>query len=172
MNKKPESANPLSTEDPGIEELGIPVTLRVIAVAMGGGLAGMLLMLPLLAGVPFVLGLFETASIVRFSMFGMVLGLEQSLTLGIMLFILGGITVLPLLFLVVGAFLPPENPRYLRGATYATIFWIGFIYAFWPDGGILTVVLFLVISLVSHWIYGTVLGYVLHSTVGILQHDV
>ncbi|MCL7416549.1 MAG: hypothetical protein M8354_01760 [Halalkalicoccus sp.] len=172
MGKEPNPSSPLSTKEGGVEELGIPITLRIIAVAMGGGLVGMVLMLPLLAGVPIALDLFQTDSIVEFAQFGLYLGLEPSVTTGIVLFVLGGVTLLPLLFLIAGAFLPPAEPRYLRGVTYATVFWIGFVFAFWPGGGVLTTVLFLVISLGSHWIYGATLGYVIHSTVGILQHDV
>lgn len=173
MSKESDSTSLSTGEEPvALEEAGILITLRVIAVAMGGGLAGMLLMLPLLAGIPIAFDLFRTESIVEFAQFGLYLGLEPSLTTGIVLFILGGTTVLPLLFLIAGAFLPPEEPRYLRGATFATIIWIGFLIAFWPGGGVLTVVLFFVISLVSHWIYGTTLGYVLHSTIGVPQHDV
>lgn len=172
MSKEPNSTGPFTSEEPSLEEAGIGITLRVIAVAMGGGLVGTLLMLPLLAGVPLALGLLQTESIVTFSTFGVFLGLEPSVTLGIVLFLIGGTTVLPLLFLIVGAFLPPEQPRYRRGTTYGTVFWVGFIFTFWPDGGVLTVMLFLVISLVSHWIYGTALGYVVHSIVGVPQHNV
>jgi hypothetical protein len=172
MSKESNSGGLHTTEEPGLEEFGLLITLRVIAIAMGGGLLGMVLMLPLLAGVPLVLGLFQPESIVEFAHFGMYLGLEPSVTTGIVLFLLGGTTVLPLLFLVAGAFLPPEEPRYLRGATYATIVWIGFLIAFWPGEGVLTIALFLVVSLVSHWIYGTTLGYVLHLTIGVPQHDV
>ncbi|MEM4780458.1 MAG: hypothetical protein QXG03_02680 [Halalkalicoccus sp.] len=170
MSKEPESASRL-TEESFLVELQVPITLRVVAVAMGGGLLGMVLMMPLLAGVPLALDLFRTESIVEFATFGTFLGLEPSLIVGVVLFVLGGTTVLPLLFLVAGAFLPPEEPRYARGVTFATVTWVGFVLAFWPGGG-LTGALFVVISLVSHWIYGTTLGYVVHSTVGIPQHDV
>lgn len=172
MSEETESTSPSLTEEPIVEELEIPITLRVIAVAMGGGLVGMVLMLPLLAGIPIALDLFETESILEFANFAVFLGLEPSLIVGIVLFVVGGITILPLLFLVAGAFLPPEEPRYVRGATFATIIWIGFVMAFWPGGGVLTGVLFLVISLISHWIYGAALGYVLHVAIGIPQHDV
>ncbi|MFC7222983.1 DUF6789 family protein [Halalkalicoccus sp. GCM10025322] len=172
MSKETNSASPSTTEGPGLEEVGLPITLRVIVVAMGGGLVGMLLMLPLLGGVPIALDVFRPEAIVEFAHFGLYLGLEPSVTTGILLFFVGGTTVLPLLFIVVGSFLPPEEPRYLRGAAYATIFWIGFLIAFWPGGGVLTIGLFLVVSLVSHWIYGMTLGYVLDATVGIPQHDV
>lgn len=172
MSKEPESSSPSLTEKQMLENLEIPITLRVIAAAMGGGLVGMVLMMPLLAGIPIALDLFQPESILEFANFAVFLGLEPSLTVGVVLFVIGGTTVLPLLFLVAGAFLPPEEPRYLRGATFATIIWVGFAMAFWPPGGVLTVLLFVVISLVSHWVYGTTLGYVLHSVIGIPQHAV
>lgn len=172
MSKEPEPASPPLTDAQILAGLETPITLRVIAAAMGGGLVGMALMLPLLAGVPMALDLFQTESILEFANFAVFLGLEPSLTVGAVLFVIGGTTVLPLFFLVAGAFLPPEEPRYLRGATFATVIWVGFAMAFWPPGGVLTSVLFVVISLVSHWIYGTALGYVLHSAIGIPQHAV
>lgn len=149
-----------------------PITLRVIGTAMVGGLAGMVLMLPVLVGVPLAFSLFRTEPIAQFAPFLDHLGFEPSLALGVTLFIIGGATILPLMFVVVGAFLPPEEPRYLRGVTYATIFWTGFILAFWPGGNGATITVFLVVSLLAHWIYGAVLGQVLHRTVGIPQHDV
>jgi hypothetical protein len=172
MSEEQESTGPSLTDEQILEELGLPITLRLVIVAMGGGLVGMVLMLPLLAGVPIALDLFEPESIVEFANFAIFLGLEPSLMVGVALFVIGGTTVLPLLFLVAGAFLPPEEPRYLRGATFATIIWIGFVLAFWPPGGLVTVGLFIVISLVSHWIYGTTLGYLLDVTTGIPQHEV
>lgn len=172
MSKEQSTDSALAGEKVDLDEAGLLISLRVIGVAMVGGLVGMLLMVPLLAGVPIAFDLFRTESIVDFAQFGVYFGLEPSLTTGVVLFVLGGTTVLPLLFLIAGAFLPPREPRYLRGTTYATIFWIGFLIAFWPDGGLLTNAIFVVISLVSHWIYGTALGYVLDLRIGIPQHDV
>jgi MFS family permease len=84
----------------------------------------------------------------------------------------GGTVVLPLTFVVVGAYLPPETPRYLRGATFATAFWFGFLPAFWPSAGLLTTASYVLFSLASHWVYGLVLGVVLTRTTGLPQHDV
>lgn len=149
-----------------------PITLRVVATAMVGGFVGMVLMLPLLVGVPVLFNLFRTEPIAQFAPFLAQVGVQRSLWLGVGLFIVGGTTVLPLMFVVVAAFLPPEEPRYLRGVTYATLFWTGFLLAFWPGGNWLTITVFLVVSLLSHWIYGAVLGLTLTRTVGIPQHDV
>ena len=158
--------------DEMIEELGLPITARVVLAAMAGGFAGTVLMLPVLVGIPALLGFFETGPITDFAGFAAFFGIEPTLTLGLFLFGVGGTLVLPLVFLVVGSFLPPERPRPVRGATFATFFWSGFFPAFWPEGGALTVGLFLVLSLISHWIYGLTLGTVLHRTTGIPQHEV
>lgn len=165
-----------TTESTAIEQSAlegeVPITVRVVLTAMGGGLVGMVLMLPVLVGLPFVFDLFRTEPIANFAPFFEYLGVEPSLALGVALFVIGGTTVLPLMFVVVGSFLPPERPRYRRGVTFATIFWLGFILAFWPGGDVLTVGLFLVVSLLAHWVYGAALGWLLSRTTGIPQHEV
>ncbi|MFB6123100.1 MAG: DUF6789 family protein [Haloferacaceae archaeon] len=153
-------------------EAEIPITIKVVGSAMVGGLAGMLLMVPVLVGVPIVFDLFRTEPLVNFATFLSYVGFEQSVTLGAALFVATGATVLPLTFVVVGGFLPPKEPRYLRGVTFATIFWTGFVPAFWPDGSVAVVAVFLVVSLLAHWVYGLVLGRVLDGPTGIPQHDV
>lgn len=150
----------------------VPITVRVVLSAMGGGLLGMVLMLPILVGIPALFGIFRTEPIAQFAPFLAHVGFERSLALGVTLFVIGGTTILPLMFTVVGAFLPPESPRYLRGVSFATIFWTGFILAFWPGGSALTIGLFLVVSLLAHWVYGAALGGVLSRTTGIPQHAV
>ncbi|QIB74612.1 cytochrome C oxidase subunit I [Halogeometricum borinquense] len=158
--------------DETLEPFDIPITRHVVSVAMLGGLAGTVLMMPILVGIPELLGLFTTTPITKFAGFAQFFGLEPTLALGIFLFGFGGTVVLPLTFLVLGAFLPPESPRYLRGATFATFFWTGFVPAFWPDAGILTIASFLVFSLLAHWVYGLTLGMVIHRVTGVPQHQV
>jgi F0F1-type ATP synthase assembly protein I len=150
----------------------LPITIRLVGTAMLGGVVGMVLMLPLLVGAPLALGLFRTAPIVEFSSIVSFFGLQPSLALGVVIFVLGGSTLLPVQFLVVGGFLPPESPRYLRGASFTTAYWFGFLFAFWPGGGAVTIGIFVVVSLVSHWIYGLSLGYLLDRWAEIPQHDV
>ena len=162
----------LPIEQTAVESPELPITLRIVLAGMGGGFVGMILMLPVLVGVPELLNLFRTEPIVEFANIGAYVGLEPTLALGVALFVVGGTTILPLMFVVVGAFLPPREPRYLRGATFATLFWTGFVLAFWPGGDTLTIALFLGVSLVAHWVYGSALGFVLDSTTGIPQHRV
>ncbi len=172
MSSETSETDAVALEQPGIVELGLPISARVVLVAMAGGLLGTVLMLPVLVGVPQALGLFRTEPITQFAGFAAFFGIEPTATLGMVVFGLGGTFVLPLIFLVVGSFLPPREPRYLRGMTFATFFWTGFAPAFWPGTGALAVAVFLVVSLLAHWVYGATLGYVLHRTTGIPQHDV
>lgn len=153
-------------------EAEIPISVKLVLTAMFGGLVGMVLMLPVLVGIPLAFGLFRTEPIAQFAPFLAQVGVEPSLALGVSLFVVGGATILPLMFVVVGSFLPPKEPRYLRGVTFATAFWTGFVLAFWPGGGLLTGAVFLLVSLVAHWIYGAALGRVLDGLMEIPQHEV
>jgi MFS family permease len=148
------------------------ITRNVVAMSMAGGLAGTVLMLPVVVLLPQLLGVFRTGPITTFAGFAAFVGVEPTVTVGAMLFGFGGMVALPLVFLVLGAFLPPVEPRYLRGVTFGTVFWIGFTLAFWPEGDLATVASFLVFSVLGHWIYGLLLGLTLHRTTGIPQHEV
>ena len=172
MSGEPTVNEALTGDEVEGEAAELPITIRLVGTAMLGGVVGMVLMLPLLVGAPVALGLFRTAPIVEFSSVVAFFGVQPSLTLGIVIFVLGGSTLLPIQFLVVGAFLPPESPRYLRGVSFMAAYWFGFLFAFWPGGGLLTVAIFVVVSLVSHGIYGVSLGYLLDRWAEIPQHEV
>lgn len=159
-------------EEAALAEAGLLITARVLFSAVLGGLIGVIVMLPLLVGIPQALGVFRAEPIINFAGLGMIFGIEPSFMVGILLFLLAGTVVLPLLFVVAGAFLPPKEHRNIRGVSFATMMWMGFIIAFWPDGNLVTIVLFLVFSLLSHWVYGFALGTTLDRLVGIPQHEV
>ena len=150
----------------------VPITLRLIGLAMVCGLIGMVAWLPILVGIPVALDLFQTDPIVEFASFFSIFGLEPSLALGIALFVFAGTLFLPVQFLVVGAYLPPESPRNVRGVTFALIYWIGFLMVFMPDGGALAIGLFVVASLLYHVAYGYTLGYLIDRWGEIPQHAV
>lgn len=172
MSSETSEAPGTAVDEELIESVQVPITGRVVLAAMGGGMLGTVAMLPVLVGVPSLLGLFQTEPVTRFAGFAEFFALEPTVTLGIALFGFGGTVALPLTFLVVGAFLPPETPRYLRGATFATAFWFGFLPGFWPSAGLLTTAAYVLFSLASHWVYGLTLGYVLTKTAGLPQHEV
>ena len=169
------------------ERIDVPASIaidgKVLAIAMLGGLVGLVLMSPLLLGIPIALGVFEAGPILEFatigSFFGLqadvigpVLGLNPNLVLGGFLFAVGGILFLPVQFVVVGAFLPPESPRFARGITFAFLWWVGFLFAFWPGGAASTVAVFVLVSALAHLIYGLSVGYLVDRWTEIPQHDV
>ncbi|ELZ98771.1 hypothetical protein C440_00405 [Haloferax mucosum ATCC BAA-1512] len=167
-----ETPTPAAVEQPTGEVVDHEITGRVIFTAMVGGFVGTVLMLPVLVGIPDLLGLFVTEPITRFAGFAAFFGYEPTLLLGVLLFGIGGVVVLPLTFVVVGAFLPPESPGYLRGVSFATLYWAGFVPAFWPSADLFITTSFIVFSLLGHWVYGLSLGYALDRFGGIPQHRV
>lgn len=165
MSQEPEVVAGLPVEE-------TVITRNVVAMAMAGGLAGTVVMLPVMVLIPQLLGVFRTEPLAEFAGFATVFGVDPTLTLAAVLFGVGGMVALPLVFVTFGAFLPPVEPRYRRGVTFGSIFWVGFAIAFWPGGGLVTVASFLVFSLLGHWAYGLALGLTLDRTTGIPQHEV
>lgn len=151
-------------------EAGLDISVRVILAAVAGGLAGLAAMVPVLLGLPALLGLFRAEPLLSVAELGMVVGLAPNLALGIGVFVAGGAVALPLLFVVAGAFLPPREPRWARGVVFATVMWTGFVIAFWP--GVQAAVLFLALSLGAHWVYGLVLGRVVGWLAYVPQHAI
>ncbi|WP_336036600.1 DUF6789 family protein [Halobacterium yunchengense] len=146
-----------------------PLTVRAVLGAFAGGIAGLLVMAPVIAGIPILLGVFEMEPLERFA--DLVIA-DASGTLGVAFFVAGGAFVLPLFFLVTATFLPPREPKYVRGATIATLFWAAFVFIFWPNGGLFVDGVFLAVTLVAHWLYGLVLGLVMQRLTGIPEHRV
>lgn len=163
------SETPAAVEEPVLDRTEEPLTLRAVASAFVGGAAGIVVMAPVIAGIPILLGTFEMAPLERFA--DLVIA-EADALLGAAFFVAGGVVVLPLFFLIWAPFLPPREPRYLRGATISTLFWVSFVYIFWPGAGVIVNALFVVITLVAHWLYGAVLGAVMQRLTGIPDHDV
>ncbi|MEF8856075.1 MAG: DUF6789 family protein [Haloplanus sp.] len=163
-----------SRGDPGVEgpTLGSaeePLTMRAVASAFLGGVAGLVVMTPVIVGIPMLLGVFQLEPLARFA--DLVIA-EADAVLGLAFFVAGGVVVLPLFFVVTASFLPPREPRYLRGATISSFFWVSFVYIFWPAGGVFVNGVYVVVTLASHWIYGAVLGLVMERLTGIPSHRV
>lgn len=167
------------TESP----ITVEITPRLIGLSMGAGLVGMVVMAPLLVGVPLALGIFRAEPLVEFanigsffglspSVVGPVFGYDPSLVVGALIFALGGILFLPVQFLVVASYLPPESPRFARGGTLALLWWGGFLFAFWPGGSLTTGVFFVLFSGTAHLLYGLTLGYLVDHFAEIPQHEV
>jgi len=144
------------------------IGVRELSVAALAGLAGMAAMQPIF-GVATVIGVLDP---IAFSGFANIVGYGLSFWGGVAIFVLGGVTVLPLLFITLGNYLPPATSVPLRGVTYGTIVWTGFALAFYTGQTGPAVVIYLVMTLVNHWIYGAVLGMVYTRYASIAVYEV
>lgn len=158
-----------SVDETGFRDVDEPITPRVVLSGMVGGIIGLAVMAPVIAGIPMLLGIFEFSALAEFSNFVIA---QSDATLGLAFFVGGGAVVLPLFFVVTASFLPPREPRYLRGVTISTMFWVSFVFIFWPNGSAFVNGVFLAVTLVAHWLYGATLGFVLHALTGIPEHEV
>jgi hypothetical protein len=155
-----------TSEKTDVEE---PLTLRVVASGIVGGTAGVVAVSPILAGIPLLLGVFQLDPLEGFAQLVIA---DASAVLGIAFFVVGGAIVLPLFFIVTATYLPPQEPRYLRGSTIAVLFWTTFVVLFWPGGGPYVTGLYVVVTLVGHVLYGAILGVTMERLGGIPEHQV
>lgn len=134
------------------------IGIREILIAGGAGFVGMVAMVPFFA-VGYALGVISPDA---FAGLAELLGVpaESSLAfpLGAFIFVGGGITTLPILFVSLAEFLPPARSTALRGVTYAVIIWTGFLIAFWTGQTGLQLWGYVLVSLLAHVAYGYVLG--------------
>lgn len=131
--------------------------VRAALVAAGSGLAGMVAMLPVLL-VAYLLGALEPEAFTALAEIVGLGGTPYSLLIGLIIFVGGGMTTLPLLFVSLADFLPPAESIPITGVTFATVIWTGFAIAFNSGQTGLTLWLYLALTLLAHWAYGYVLG--------------
>lgn len=165
-------AEPQSDEsvlDLPLTDVEKPITPKALLSSFVAGVVGLAVMAPVAVGIPAWLGLFRLRPDAGFEF---LVGASPTPGLPVVFFVLGGGIVVPLFFLVTATYLPPATPRYLRGVTISVIFWPGFVIVFWPFASAWTNTVFLVVSFVSHLLYGLVLGVVLQSLTGIPEHEV
>lgn len=127
-------------------------------IGAAGGLVGTAWMTVVLLFAESV-GAFHRAS---FAQVTQLLGLEAyvpSVTFGFLVFLIGGMVPWPLLFASLNRYLPGERMP-VSGIFFGTALWIGFAMAFWDGFLGLTLVLYLALTLLAHWVYGASLGLV------------
>jgi cytochrome c oxidase subunit 1 len=124
-------------------------------IAGVAGFVGTLAMSPVLL-VAWVLGVLDAAA---FAGLAEIVGLGSSTLLGGLIFLGGGATTLPLLFVSLALFFPGETLA-RRGVVHASIIWTGFAIAFYTGQSGVALVLYLVLTYAAHVVYGAVLGYV------------
>lgn len=125
-------------------------------VGAAGGLVGTAMMtVVLLIGES--VGAFSRES---FGQLALLIGVEEvlpAITLGYLIFLLGGMVPWPLLFASLKGYLPGDRDP-VKGIFFGTILWTGFALAFYADYTGLALVAYLGFTLVAHWVYGFGLG--------------
>src|SRR6056297_3426390 len=121
-------------------------------VGAAGGLVGTAMMTVVLLIAQSV-GAFELTD---FAILMELLGLAGSVPavlFGFLLFLAGGMVPWPLLFASLKAYLPGESSP-VSGAFFGAAMWTGFVLAFYTGQTGLTLVLYAVLTLVAHVVYG------------------
>lgn len=129
------------------------IGVREIVTAAGAGFVGTVAMSPILAGA-WLLGIISPGA---FESLSAIVGLGSSLPVGVFIFVGGGMTTLPLLFVALAMFMPGRTTTQ-KGMVFACIVWSGWSIAFFTGQSGLMLVAFLVVGLLSHVVYGGVLG--------------
>lgn len=145
-------ANRAESATTTVQETG-GIGVREIVTAASAGFVGTVAMSPILA-VGWILGGVSPAA---FESLATLTGLGASLPLGVFIFVGGGTTTLPLLFVALAMFMPGRTTTQ-KGVAFAAVVWTGWSIAFFTGQTGLTLVAFLVVGLLSHAVYGGVLG--------------
>ncbi len=148
-------------EKTSITELGTPSEELAAIVRDGmvgaiGGLVGTALMTVVLL-VGNTLGGFDWVS---FAVLAELINLDAiapAVPTGYLIFLGGGMTTWPLLFASVEQYLPGKTIRQ-RGIPFGTVLWTGFVIAFYGGYTGTGLYVYLVTTLVAHWVYGFGLG--------------
>ena len=120
---------------------------------IAGGIAGTAAMTVFL----FIADAFSGFRIRSFETIALLVGIPNNLLFGFLLFAAAGTIAWPLLFVALVQYLPGGRDE-IRGAVFATVLWISFALAFSSGLGGVSLVLYLVFTLVAHWVYGLILG--------------
>ena len=107
----------------------------------------------------FLLGATPPASFVGLAeLLGVPATSPWALPVGIALFVVNRTVTLPLLFVALAEFLPPERDLGLRGVSFVAVVWTGFLVAFSTGQTGWTLALYAALSLAAHVTYGYTLG--------------
>ncbi|WP_254545925.1 DUF6789 family protein [Halomarina pelagica] len=125
-------------------------------VGAAGGLVGTALM----TGVLFIASTMGAFSFQSFASLTLPIGLgdvASPVTVGYLIFLANGMVPFPLLFAALMAYLPGERPP-ISGLFFGAALWTGFAMGFYTGFQGLTLVLYLVLTLIAHLVYGFSLG--------------
>ncbi|WP_435333139.1 DUF6789 family protein [Haloarchaeobius sp. TZWWS8] len=129
--------------------------LRAALASLAGGIVGTTTMTLVL----FVVNAIYGPRLDVFATVAELAGSPDSVVLGFALFFGAGAVAWPLMFTTLGAYLPGRT-RPMQGLVFAGVLWLGFVTAFAPRYSGTDLLVFLVFSIVTHAIYGYLLGFV------------
>ncbi|ESP88831.1 DUF6789 family protein [Candidatus Halobonum tyrrellensis] len=153
-----DSSEPTVPADAVTGDEATSIGVHEILSAAGAGAVGQATMVPFFVAA-YLLGATSPASFTGLAeLFGLSASSQWALPLGIALFFAGGTVTLPVLFVSLAEFLPPERDMGLRGVSFAVIVWTGFVIAFSTGQTGWTLVLYGALSLAAHVTYGYTLG--------------
>jgi cytochrome c oxidase subunit 1 len=127
--------------------------LREGVIGVAAGSAAMAAMtVVLLGGV--AIGALDPASTAGLAA---IVGLGESRVVGYVLLSAAGVVLWPLLFIAIGERVPGGSAP-LRGLSFGTVMWSGFVLAFYAGQSRSALVIYATTTLLAHWAYGFVLG--------------
>jgi len=91
-----------------------------------------------------------------------VLSADATFWAGVVIFVVGGMTTLPLLLATLGAYLPGRNYA-AKGLVFGGVMWTGFVLAYYAGYGGFALVAYLVATFVGHLGYGFVTGWMMDN---------
>lgn len=97
-------------------------------------------------------------------------GMPGQVGRGLLIFLFFGIVVWPLLFALLYPYLPPQQDPAVKGMVLATVLWMGFVLIGTTQINVALILFYLVVTLLTHLVYGFTLGLVYGWTEPTLQH--
>ncbi|WP_267639912.1 DUF6789 family protein [Haloarchaeobius amylolyticus] len=129
--------------------------LRAALASVAAGIVGTALMTLVLVVINAIYG----PSLNVFATLAELAGGGSNVPLGFVLFFGAGAVAWPLLFVTLGAYLPGKT-RPQQGMVFAAILWTGFVTAFATRYTGTDLLVFFAFSIVTHLVYGYLLGFV------------